>query len=82
MLYCIYLYRVLFYIYLYIYRRMSSRKSFGTAVPSNGSVNAANTAAVSAAHLSSMYQTVLKMSSENVSISFERYISYFYGILP
>ena len=57
-----------------LYSRLSSRKSFGTAVPSNGSVNAANTAAVSAAHLSTMYQTVLKMSSENVSI----YLYYIY----
>jgi hypothetical protein len=44
-------------------RRQSMRKSFGTSVSSSAA--AAATANLSAMHLSTMYHTVLKLSSEN-----------------
>jgi hypothetical protein len=44
-------------------RRQSTRKSFGTSVSSSAA--AAATANLSAMHLSTMYHTVLKLSSEN-----------------
>ena len=45
-------------------QRRQSRKSFGTALPANA---AAASHIVTGLALSQLYQTVLKMSSENVS---------------